>query len=223
MTIRRRPGHAARRRRGLVIALSLAAAVAVHALGLGLMGGDGIASGAVLGSGAAASADGAGRMAARPVPMRVSQAAAPPASVVPGSVESHTPEPAVLAAAASPAIEAVPGASSGFLRRDGQRVYDADEVDVAASPQPDWNIDFEAAERLGAARVSFDVIVSDTGAVLDAQVRAPSGADAQAVRELEAALRRTVLKPAMRQGRAVASLRHIELRLAADPLGNAGP
>jgi hypothetical protein len=91
------------------------------------------------------------------------------------------------------------------------RFYTFQEVDRAAEPDTDWPIDVETLDAIGIARLVFEVLVDDRGTVISCTVLDPSGLPEAARIDLEQRLAATSLRPALRDGRFVASQRRIEL------------
>ena len=96
------------------------------------------------------------------------------------------------------------------------RFYTFSEVDRAAAPESDWNLDVEALDAIGVRRLVFEVLVSDRGDIVECTVLDPVGLDGEVKRDLEQRLSATQLQPALRAGRLVASVRRIELFLVSE-------
>jgi hypothetical protein len=97
------------------------------------------------------------------------------------------------------------------------RFYAYAEVDRAAKPEHDWNIDLAALDALGLERLVFEVFISDTGQIVDCTVLAPTGLPEDSRHALEQRLLETRLTPALRAGQAVASRRRIEMLVSTTP------
>jgi|GEM_PF-2616334 len=99
----------------------------------------------------------------------------------------------------------------------GTRYFDVSEVDTPAMPLPEWQVDVAMLMAEGVRSVSVDVLISESGAAQQCavtRVEPPQPPDLLAA--VASKLCETTLRPAMRQGLAVPSVRHIELVLAAD-------
>jgi hypothetical protein len=143
----------------------------------------------------------------RPTPMQVRsviaqglqaalpQAAPEPVSEVVGSAEgTSAPQPAI-----------------------GTHYFDVSEVDTPAMPLPEWQVDVAVLMAQGVRSVSVDVLISESGTAQQCavtRVEPPQPPDLLAA--VASRLCETTLRPAMRQGLPVPSVRHIELVLAAD-------
>ena len=95
--------------------------------------------------------------------------------------------------------------------------YPFREVDNAAYPESDWNLDVDMLDQLGLRRLVFEVMVSDRGVVVGCTVLEPTDLSDEVKRKLEARLSETTLLPAQRAGQLVASVRRIELVVADAP------
>lgn len=99
----------------------------------------------------------------------------------------------------------------------GQRYFDTSEVDEPAMPLPEWNVDVPMLMGQGVRSVSVDVLISETGVAQQCAVTRIEPQQAPALQlSVASRLCETMLRPAQRRGVAVASVRHIELVLAAD-------
>ena len=96
--------------------------------------------------------------------------------------------------------------------------YTFHEVDNPAFPESDWNLDVESLDAIGVQRLAFEVLISDRGDVVGCTVLAPADLADDVKRGLEQRLSATRLLPAERSGQLVASVRRIELAVAAAPL-----
>ncbi len=99
----------------------------------------------------------------------------------------------------------------------GQRYFDTSEVNEPAMPLPEWNVDVPMLMGQGVRSVSVDVLISETGVAQQCAVTRIEPQQAPALQlSVASRLCETMLRPAQRRGVAVASVRHIELVLAAD-------
>ena len=95
--------------------------------------------------------------------------------------------------------------------------YTYREVDSPAFPESDWNLDVGVLDEIGVQRLVFEVLVSDHGQVVGSTVLEPTDLADDVKRGLEKRLSETALLPALRAGQLVASVRLIELLVAAAP------
>jgi len=93
--------------------------------------------------------------------------------------------------------------------------YTFREVDSPAFPETDWNLDVEALDQIGVQRLVFEVLISDRGEVVGCTVFEPFNLADDVKRGLEKRLSETNVLPALRAGQLVASVRRIELLVAA--------
>ena len=100
--------------------------------------------------------------------------------------------------------------------------YPFREVDDAAYPESDWNLDVDLLDQLGLRRLVFEVMVSDRGEVVGCTVLEPTDLTDEIKRSLEKRLSQTTLLPALRAGQLVASVRRIELVVADAPAESIG-
>lgn len=119
-------------------------------------------------------------------------------------VEATTP-PRVTVAATPKAPPATHDGGSAV------RFYRSSEVDRAAEPDSDWNLDTAVLDAVGVERLVFEVFIGRNGEVVWCTVLEPAGLDTQARQTIENRLRQTTLQPAVRAGTAVASVRRIEV------------
>jgi hypothetical protein len=92
------------------------------------------------------------------------------------------------------------------------RFYRFGEVDVAAEPEGDWNLQLETLDAAQIERAAFDVWIDDRGRILACTFLETVPSIPPAARAaLEAELMSTVLVPAVRQGERVASHRRVEI------------
>jgi hypothetical protein len=123
------------------------------------------------------------------------------------------------AAPVEPAFEAVGSAQGTSAPQPsiGARYFDVSEVDTPAMPLPDWQVDVAMLMTEGVRSVSVDVLISESGAAQQCAVtRVEPPQQPGLLAAVASRLCETTLRPAMRQGLAVPSVRHIELVLAAD-------
>ena len=97
--------------------------------------------------------------------------------------------------------------------------FDVSEVDTAAVPQPDWQVDIELLLARGITQLHFEVLISETGQlerceVLQVEPATAAVQDDSLAQTLAAHLCTTTATPALRAGVAVPSVRRIELVLA---------
>lgn len=148
----------------------------------------------------------------------------PPAAVpraVPVSAVSTPPAP-LLTRPPRAKVQAVPDPASEpptTFRGWSRHHFDVSEVDIAAVPQPDWQVDIELLLARGITQLNFEVLISETGQLERCevlQVEPPTAAvqDDLLAQTLAAHLCTTVNTPALRAGVAVPSVRRIELLLA---------
>lgn len=141
--------------------------------------------------------------------------AAPPVQV--RRVESPAaPPPAETAqlpvAPTSPAPSDRPASAARARPAPAQPTYyEVSEVDIPATPQPDWNIDAAGLAVVGVRRLSFEVFIGADGIAQRCQVLAMEPPIQDAWPAIAARLCTTRLSPAMRRGEAVHSVRRIEL------------
>jgi len=93
--------------------------------------------------------------------------------------------------------------------------YTFRQVERPAFPVSDWNLDIDTLDEIGVQRLVFEVLVSDRGKVVGCTVLEPSDLADEAKRSLEKRMSETALLPAQRAGQLVASVRRIELLVAA--------
>lgn len=92
--------------------------------------------------------------------------------------------------------------------------YTFDEVELPAAPAADWELDAATLDGARIGRLVFDLFVSDDGTVVGCTIVEPPTLDDSLRATLETRLRSTVLLPAIRTGRAVDSVRRIELTVS---------
>ena len=98
---------------------------------------------------------------------------------------------------------------------EGHRHFNVGEVETPAVPLPDWQVDVAMLLGLGVRSFSVEVLIDATGATEHCALTRIEPDQPPDVRDAVAAkLCETVLRPAMRRGIAVPSVRHIELVLA---------
>lgn len=93
------------------------------------------------------------------------------------------------------------------------RLYAFDEVDIAAEPVDDWALDIATLDQAGVSRLVFELLVDERGGVIRCTVLDPTGLDDAMRQQIEQRLAATVLLPAVRSGRFVASARRIVLQV----------
>ena len=149
-----------------------------------------------------------GPVDSRPTPMQVRSVNAQGLLAAPAQAASLEPTPE---AAGSADGTSAPQASVGT------RYFDASEVDAPAMPLPEWQVDVAMLMAQGVRSVSVDVLISESGAAQQCAVtRVEPPQHPGLLAAVASRLCETTLRPAMRQGLAVPSVRHIELVLAAD-------
>ncbi len=138
--------------------------------------------------------------------------AVPPAEAVPAPMaagESDASQPNTQQGAAKQTADTdTLGAADHAVR-----FYRTAEVDHPAEPEgdSDWNLDTAALDSAGLHRLVFEVQVSRDGDIIDCTIVEPQPLARDIKLRLETRMRTGKLKPAMRQGVAVASTRKIEL------------
>jgi hypothetical protein len=142
--------------------------------------------------------------------------AAPPPIDAP-VVTPRLPRPAPL----SPPTARTAAATEATEPAQPVLFYTYREVDTPAFPESDWNLDVGILDEIGVQRLVFEVLVSDHGQVVGCTVLQPADLADDVKRSLEKRLSETSLLPALRAGQLVASVRRIELLVAAAP--PAGP
>lgn len=146
----------------------------------------------------------------------------PPGSAMPTATMQVVPAPADERAGntrtdASPAVDAAspsPGIqASASAAQATTRYFDTSEVDHEAQPIPDWTIDAPGLYSVGLRRAVMQVFVSDAGQAVRCVVESaePESLMGLVKESLERQVCSTPLDPAVRDGRAVASVRRIEL------------
>jgi hypothetical protein len=144
------------------------------------------------------------------VPAASATATATEAPVSATSVPRRAP-PGLPAARTTPAAETTAPPPQQVL------FYTYREVDTPAFPESDWNLDVGVLDEIGVQRLVFEVLVSDHGQVVGCTVMQPTDLTDDVKRGLEKRLSETSLLPALRAGQLVASVRRIELLVAAAP------
>jgi hypothetical protein len=147
------------------------------------------------------------------------EADAPPAPApAPAGIDNSSPSDSqhrvkAPLPAPRPALTSDPGTESAH------RVvfYTYHEVDNPAFPASDWNLDVDSLDKIGVTRLTFEVLVSADGDVLGCTVLTPDSLDPVVRRDLEDRISKTRMLPAIRAGQLVASMRRIELVVAAAP------
>lgn len=149
---------------------------------------------------------GAPRVAA-PEPQEAANAAEPQRRAIP----RPDPKPTEAVTLSPPTRAAGPGDAATH------RFYRFHEVDEPAMPESDWNFDAAFLDAAGLRRVVFEVYVNRSGEVVGCAILEPEELSAQTREAMEERLRQVILKPAMRAGLAVASVRRIELSVSSGP------
>lgn len=85
------------------------------------------------------------------------------------------------------------------------------EVERAAEPESDWNLDAATLNAAGVPTLVFDIFISESGEVVACTIVAPEALPLELRLELEERVRQTPLRPAIRVGTPVASVRRIEV------------
>ncbi|MFM9914467.1 MAG: hypothetical protein ACKVOX_01560 [Rhizobacter sp.] len=139
------------------------------------------------------------------------------ASIEPTDASSTTEEvvqSTVEDAAASTSASAPP-LSLDAPADDGRHYFSVEEVDTPAIPTPDWQVDVALLLGMGIRSFNVNVLINETGVAEHCAVTRMEPEQAVELRRsVEMKLCETVLRPAMRSGVAVPSVRHIELLLA---------
>ena len=144
----------------------------------------------------------------RPTPMQVR------------SVSAQGLQAALAQAAPAEPVSEVVGSAEGTSSPQPSielRYFDTSEVDTPAMPLPEWQVDVAMLMAQGVRSVSVDVLISESGTAQQCavtRVEPPQPPDLLA--SVASRLCETTLRPALRQGLAVPSVRHIELVLATD-------
>lgn len=145
-------------------------------------------------------------------------------SVVAHRVDPALPTPTQSPTAAKPSAPPAPPVARASLAAvsgpASQPVvfYSFGEVDKAAFPESDWNLDVEALDALGLDRIAFEVLINEQGDIVGCTVLSPTDMPEDARRGLEQRLTATRAIPAQRAGIDVPSVRRIELVVAPPPL-----
>jgi hypothetical protein len=149
-----------------------------------------------------------GEVAAPPAPASavvVRRIDAPPAvsTVNEPPAPAPAPPPRGTAATAVAPVPPATGTSSAY--------HEIEDVDVPATPQPDWNIDADGLARVGVRRLAFEVYVSREGVAERCAILSMDPPLIDARPAIAERLCRTRLSPALRQGQPVPSVRRLEL------------
>ena len=99
-------------------------------------------------------------------------------------------------------------------KRPGRRYFESDEVDQPAVPEPDWQVDPETLIAANVRSLRAEVHVSNRGIAERCRVLEIDPPSARVQARVERELCSTRLRPAMRAGVAVPSVRRIEMLLA---------
>lgn len=94
-----------------------------------------------------------------------------------------------------------------------RRYFDVSEVDQPAIPTPDWALDAETLVHNGVRSLRVEVLVSDKGRPEKCSVQAMVPPRPVLYQAIARQVCSTRLTPAMRQGVAVPSVRHVEILL----------
>ena len=89
--------------------------------------------------------------------------------------------------------------------------YRSEEVDRPAEPESNWNLDAAAFETAGVRVLVFEVYISRLGEVVACTLVEPEAMTTEFSDALEQRVRHTSLRPAVRHGMPVASVRRIEV------------
>ena len=203
------PASAARGRRSF--AISVGAALALNLLGIGAFAAAVARWQAPAGVPQRASwitAVDVARPAVTPEPAAPTRTppASPPDATPPAAPEPAAPQPAPPLTTVVPLAPPM-AADAG----DPVRFYRSGEVERPAEPDSDWNLDTAALDTAGIETLVFDIFVNRDGAVVGCMIIAPATMPDAARAALEERLRQTVLRPAIRAGTTVASMRRIEV------------
>lgn len=133
---------------------------------------------------------------------------------VDGQAKSVQPDTSHLVEAPPPTPGAPAQASSGT--QANTRYFDASELDQEAQPLPDWAIDAPGLYSVGLRRAVMQIFVSDAGEAVRCVLESaePDTLTSLVKAPLERQVCSTLLSPALREGRTVASVRRIELLIA---------
>jgi hypothetical protein len=116
----------------------------------------------------------------------------------------YDPEPIL----AEPAV--IESASAGS-RPQSPHYYAFSEVDVPAQPESDWGLDAATLEQLAITQLVFEVWINELGQVVQLTVVQPQDLPPQGLQILTTKVLQSVVLPALRVGKPVASRRRIEL------------
>ncbi len=142
----------------------------------------------------------------RPAAQEIGEPAAPSQTAVP-LPKANAPT------SAQPRIPLVQTPTPTNVSEDGAetRFYKFREVEQAAEPDSDWNLDSATLDATGIDKLVFDIFIGRSGEVVSCTVIEPATLTADVRKALEDRLRQTALRPALRGGVAVASMRRIEV------------
>jgi hypothetical protein len=148
---------------------------------------------------------------------RASVAAVLPSTPPPMSVARPQPKAVLAAAPAQSPVAPLPPSPAANEANDDTgviRFYRSAEVEQRAEPESDWNLDTAAMDVMGIDKLIFDVFTDRNGHVVECAIVQPETLLAETRETLEQRLRETIVKPAMRAGRAVATVQRIEITVA---------
>ena len=152
-----------------------------------------------------------------PEPQPAERPAALPQAVTVSSAVPATPSPPRAEPRAEFAVASAERSPPPHAGERPLRLYGFDEVDAAAEPVDEWAIDIATLDDAGVSRLVFELMVDDRGGVIGCTVLDPTGLDDAVRRQLEQRIAATALRPAVRGGRFVASVRRIVLQVE-DPV-----
>ena len=114
------------------------------------------------------------------------------------------------------AMPAAPHGSPTEAPADESRhFFSIEEVDAPAVPQPDWQVDVGMLLGMGVRSFTVEVLIDETGIAKHCSVsRMEPDQTLELQQRVAMTLCETTLRPAIRRGVAVPSVRHIELLLA---------
>ena len=98
---------------------------------------------------------------------------------------------------------------------ESRHFFSIEEVDAPAVPQPDWHVDVGMLLGMGVRSFAVEVLIDETGIAKHCSVaRMEPDQTFELQQRVAMTLCETRLRPAIRRGVAVPSVRHIELLLA---------
>ncbi|MDO9313459.1 MAG: hypothetical protein Q7T97_02805 [Burkholderiaceae bacterium] len=140
--------------------------------------------------------------------------------IEPTDASSMTEEAVQSSAEDLPAltIASAPPLSLDAPAEEGRYYFSVEEVDTPAIPNPDWQVDVALLLGMGVRSFNVNVLINETGVAELCTITRMEPEQPVDLRKLvEMKLCETVLRPAIRRGAAVPSVRHIELMLMAPP------